>query len=116
MQKETHVYIIAAGDHVKIGISVDPKKRLKGMSTGIAERPHLFASKPFPTGRMARTVERRMHWHFRDCRENGEWFRLSAATAWARLRSTKTPTKANDDADFIAALNSMVAPSDPRLL
>ena len=116
MQRETHVYIIAAGDYVKIGISADPRRRLKDMSTGMAEKPHLLASKAFPTGAMARTIERRMHWHFREFRERGEWFRISPATAWARLRSTKAPTKANDDADYIAAVNSLFAIGEPRLL
>lgn len=99
----THVYIIAAGDFIKIGISVDPRQRLKGMSTGMAEKAHLFASKAFPTGEMARKIERRMHWAFRDCRERGEWFRLSPATAWAKLRITKVPTPRNEDADYAAA-------------
>lgn len=113
--RPTFVYIIASGDFVKIGISVDPAKRLRGMSTSMAEAPHLFATKLFPTGPMARKVERRMHWTFREYRERGEWFRLSPATARARLFATKIPTPRNEKADYLAAWDRIIN-NEPTLL
>jgi hypothetical protein len=80
--RPTYVYIIAYGDLVKIGISCDPKRRLKDMLTGLPDKkPYVARTRLLPNERDARSLERRLHRLFRERRVRGEWFRVTVAVA-----------------------------------
>lgn len=65
------IYLIAAGDRVKIGIAKDPSKRLASLQIGSPERLDLIAT--FPG---SRKTEARLHERFKRYRLAGEWFRV----------------------------------------
>jgi cation transport regulator ChaC len=109
----TSVYVIASGDYVKIGFSIDPIKRLKSMRTGISERPHLVATRLFKSRTTARYVERLLHWQFREYRTHGEWFRVPARKAQTALQKCRqremTPRE-------VANVLGKIFTAQPRLL
>lgn len=47
----TSVYVIACGDHIKIGVSVKPENRLRIMSTGSLKSPTWYHRVSSPLGR-----------------------------------------------------------------
>lgn len=69
------LYIIKTPTHFKIGVSVNPEKRLKELSTGSA-LPLTLHSTYIPT-HSAYQLERRLHKAFTIHRCNGEWFDIS---------------------------------------
>jgi hypothetical protein len=84
----TFVYFIRGGEHIKIGWSKDPLKRLEQLRTGC----------PYPLemlGCMAgeESDERALHEHFAHLRERGEWFKaepwLLAHIRWLCSREDK---------------------------
>ena len=78
------VYVVRAGDHVKIGHSVEPLKRLSSLQTGMHEDADLiFAVR----GSVA--DERRLHDELADYRKNREWF-FATAPLLARLSAIFT--------------------------
>lgn len=86
-----HVYIIASLDaeRVKIGISVDPSKRLVAIQTGNHERLALLFSVLLPE-RTAFGIEAKMHKKLRKSvfSGKGEWFSMSADIAYYELIAT----------------------------
>lgn len=97
--RPTSVYVIASGDYVKIGYSVNPQTRLKGISSGMPEKPYLAGSRSFSDLATARYVEQALHWRFRANRTHGEWFRVAAQEACSALRGARarpnTPLEAS---------------------
>jgi predicted GIY-YIG superfamily endonuclease len=83
----TSVYIIASGDHLKIGVARDPAKRMKTLKTGMPHGASLVASREFRSAKSAYNVESRLHRYFHRYRANGEWFAAPLATVKARLRA-----------------------------
>ncbi|NXY98791.1 GIY-YIG nuclease family protein [Streptomyces sp. BR123] len=87
-------YLIGAGGSplVKIGVAVDPVKRLTALQTGSPARLMILWVHPSD-------VERDLHNRFASCRVHGEWFDLSAlgdpidvvANAVAELQSLPLP-------------------------
>ena len=67
------IYIMQNGKDFKIGISVNPEKRLLGVRCGFPKVKLLWYSEPIER---ARKVENLMHKKYKDCRVGGEWFRL----------------------------------------
>jgi hypothetical protein len=89
----TSVYIIAAGDCVKIGMSSDPERRVRDMVTAMHETPKLIASREFPCRLHARRAEGIVHWSLMRyrVRERGEWFKVSHSMAKAALTKARLP-------------------------
>jgi hypothetical protein len=71
---EDCLYFIQSGINVKIGRSIDPKKRLKELSTGIAEKPKILL-----VVKNKGHMERKLHLYFSlwRIRKDAEWFQLS---------------------------------------
>lgn len=90
----TSVYIIASGEHVKIGFARDPYKRLKNIRIGSPEGGELFYVREFPTRDAARYAERYCHRKLWKLRSSGEWFRCSPHAARAILSKARIPSRA----------------------
>lgn len=87
-QRDTYIYVIAAEEiaHVKIGIAIDPDKRLRQLQTGSPFRLHVARLwGPMPRER-AVMLEARAHYILAGCRATGEWFhvrvKLAGYTVW----------------------------------
>jgi len=68
------VYLAKSGDCYKIGISENPKERIKGISTACPEKVELIDCWDSED---AKKVERSIHGWLDDYNTNGEWFKLS---------------------------------------
>ena len=70
-QRRQYIYIIEAGDfkHVKIGLSENPRRRVKQLQTGHHERLHLAVATPGTSA-----DEGRIHEELSHARISGEWF------------------------------------------
>jgi hypothetical protein len=66
------IYFIAVKKRVKIGYSLDPKRRLKELQAANGLKLRLLAVVPG-----TKATEAALHYVFRDVREMGEWFRYS---------------------------------------
>lgn len=69
----SRVYFITSGEHVKIGVSDNPGRRLKQMQTAQPAPLVLAGSMPGHFG-----LERELHRIFKKYRTHGEWFKLTA--------------------------------------
>lgn len=75
------VYVISAGRApVKVGIAIDPARRLAALQTGHPERLRLHQHIPVAAGR-AREIERLCHLCLADHRMKGEWFDVDPQVA-----------------------------------
>jgi hypothetical protein len=86
------MYVIAPHNNsttgpVKLGISVDPERRLTQLQTGHHERLRLFHTEPVPSDR-ARLYERLLHRDVGHKRSHGEWFHLNVEDAIAQITFT----------------------------
>jgi hypothetical protein len=63
------IYAIYNGEHIKIGFSNNPKRRLKQLSTGSSLRLRLLT-----TFQGDKTLEKQIHQKHQKVRHNGEWF------------------------------------------
>ena len=68
---EELVYFISCGDFVKIGVSVDPNKRLQNLQTA-----NPFKLKLLATTRGGYFLESHLHTQFEFLHHRNEWFRL----------------------------------------
>ena len=59
-------------NHCKIGISKDPRSRIRALQTSNAKK--LTISMVFDTKEDARKLEKSLHKNFQKLRKNGEWF------------------------------------------
>lgn len=78
VSKPTYIYVVSDGTYCKIGISVNPEKRLKSLQTGSAKVLRLLRKYELPSRKAAIKLEKQLHrmfWQSR-CRHNGEWFLL----------------------------------------
>lgn len=79
------VYVVVAGEVVKVGITADIDLRLRSLQTGCPWPLSLaWLSQDLPA-RKARAVERKAHTYLARHRTAGEWFALPAAEAVACL-------------------------------
>lgn len=92
-ERPRSVYVLKVGEMFKIGLSVDPEKRIKSLQT--SKRRDWLRSYEVP---FAPELERALHKRFKDKREYGEWFLLNAddlkrieriARHWKRVRHPK---------------------------
>jgi len=70
--KKNHVYLIKCGSLYKIGRSVSPEKRIRGMQLPLAAK--VIAT--FETTDAA-ALEKRLHRAYKAKRKRGEWFALT---------------------------------------
>jgi T5orf172 domain. len=76
-QLPTYLYFIKSGAYVKIGISTDPKARIRELSTGNPDQLVLIGKLPFDDRTDAGMEESRWHAKFETERVRGEWFRIT---------------------------------------
>jgi hypothetical protein len=83
---DRYVYIIGADGHpVKIGIALEPEKRLKEIQTGFPHRLRIYVQVE-AFGGLAPRVEREAHRMLTQHRLHGEWFDCSPELAEATVR------------------------------
>lgn len=86
-----YVYFIQKGyGSFKIGVSVDPEKRLSALQTANHAELFLIAKFPFSSRSEAMQVEKSLHRKFARFRLEGEWFRRGALRE-LKNRSTLLP-------------------------
>lgn len=68
------VYIITSDKYCKVGITNDPYRRLKDISTGCPIKPSLYFFKRVEN---AKLIESRTHNVLKQYKTNGEWFEIS---------------------------------------
>ena len=117
------IYAIAQqGGLVKIGISKDPPKRMRGLQNANGSALTLLWAVPAPTRTKAKNIERRIHRHFRALRKIGEWFVENIAEdaeymALVMANNTASGDKArwpSDPAAEPAAPRSVITAGDPE--
>lgn len=80
--KRYKVYMIRAGDYIKIGYSHDPDARLKSMETGNPLSMEIIWQQDMgPVARTAKLAESRLHTRFEKHRHKGEWFHAEPVIA-----------------------------------
>lgn len=85
----TSVYVVECAGRVKIGVAVDPVKRLKGINTGAPDLATLFGHRQFESRHVAFEIESRLHRLLRGRRAKGEWFDISPHEALALLKKQR---------------------------
>lgn len=78
--KPHQIYVFKMGDLVKVGISYDAKRRLKGINLVMMEPVELMRTRKVPKY-LARWTEQNAHLDLAPYHVKGEWFRCSAAVA-----------------------------------
>jgi hypothetical protein len=78
------VYFITDGEFIKIGVAVDPQKRLNGLQTGNPRQLRLLGTVPGGT-----SLERGLHACFQARHVHGEWFRLTEGEAGALIAALR---------------------------
>lgn len=68
------IYLISDGEHVKIGFSKDPRKRMKDMQTSNAKPLRIVRAFEVIGKSAAKAHERTLHSKFKAHRLKGEWF------------------------------------------
>jgi hypothetical protein len=91
-RREEFVYLIrcASTNYYKIGLSVDPRSRLKQLQGATPSPLHLRLTIPARCGGF---LEQALHAHFRSKRVRGEWFALDLADV-AELVAGRLPPEA----------------------
>ena len=72
---------------MKLGISLDPERRLGQLQTGHADHLHLYHTAPVPVEK-ARLYEKLLHRDIGYRRARGEWFNLTVEEAIAHVEFT----------------------------
>lgn len=87
IEKDCHVYVIASFNidgspgPIKVGLSDNPKARLRQLQTGSPFRMELVAVFSFPNREIARAVEAAFHQAQKKWKTSGEWFDLKVDVA-----------------------------------
>jgi hypothetical protein len=102
MGDETAVYVIGSGRGPrKIGIAVNPVSRLRRLQTGSAARLTLQHQRHIARA-LAPAVEAYAHWLLRDHKQQGEWFRVSAAHAIEALDQAEAAVARGERAERLS--------------
>ncbi len=72
--QETYTRTIRGECAVKIGLAVDPLRRVRELQTGNARRLHLLMKIGPMSDKRAAAIERKLHKRFKRWRLVGEWF------------------------------------------
>lgn len=81
------VYLLRAGNAVKIGIAVNIGARLAALQSGNPLPIEIVGRRRFPNTLAALEAERSLHKRFCDQRAQGEWFRISTEAATDALNN-----------------------------
>ena len=73
---KSFVYFISDGEYVKIGVGVNPEKRMSELQTGNARELQLICKIPVKTEKDAFALENRLHQEYSAFSKNGEWFNI----------------------------------------
>jgi hypothetical protein len=74
MKGSDNVYILQAGDYIKVGVSNNIKNRINQMQTGNPKKINLIAKRSFNKRSEAFYIEGVIHQFLKDHRQSGEWF------------------------------------------
>lgn len=72
-----YVYMMSAGNFIKIGHSANPEKRVEQMQTGNPHEIEIIALLPFDSKKQAHNEEKRLHFMLKKHNFRGEWFKKS---------------------------------------
>lgn len=107
MRQKVFIYVIgteANPDICKIGLALDPKKRLAQLQTGSHSKLSIAASFECDSREIARHREKQAHKLFEGYRASGEWFGVSPQVVcdqspdWFNSEPTKPQAKPRDSA------------------
>lgn len=96
----SYVYVIAANDAIKIGVSNDPNKRLASLQTAHFVPLTLLFTIRCKSEEIAYSVEAMLHEHYKAHRLKGEWFSLD-------------PEVVMNDIEFMLQLGSLALLGQP---
>jgi hypothetical protein len=71
-----YLYVIQAGEHFKIGISANPRKRMRMIDTELFVDVELKCAIPFDTRRDSEQEEASIQAELSEFHVKGEWFKL----------------------------------------
>lgn len=80
-----YVYAIAGAGKIKIGITREPDRRLRGLQMMCPVELDLVCHRLFPTSVLSGQVERMLHVKFQAHRWRGEWFNIPREVAAAAI-------------------------------
>lgn len=81
------IYVIRADDgRTKVGISTNPRRRLRSLQSGNAAKLSLGYQRPI-SRELAIRIERRAHWLMQAVHVHGEWFLASVEEATEAVNS-----------------------------
>lgn len=80
------LYLIQAGNRIKIGIAANPHSRFRVISNASPEKCRLALTVATMNDKEAEAV---LHRYFKDHRVNGEWFEINLATAFRAVIDLK---------------------------
>jgi hypothetical protein len=82
------IYLIGWNEKpIKIGMTSNVKKRLKGLQTSCPYKLRCFGTRTYPNKAMAKKAESMLHEAFDEFRLEGEWFDLTAGYVKIRVDS-----------------------------
>lgn len=85
----SYIYVIGSNfnkSRCKIGISDNPKERLKQLQTGNAERLQIYYTEKIDSRRKAELIEQKIHKQLSIQKLTGEWFSIDSSTAIAEVQ------------------------------
>lgn len=83
-RKRKCVYLIEAGEYLKVGVALNPHKRIRDLQVANPEPLRLVAVME-PSTHDAATMERHIHFVLSEYRVGGEWFKITPKAALERL-------------------------------
>lgn len=108
------VYVITDGEHFKIGVAVDPMKRLSELQTG---NPHRLALRFFYETHRAREIEQAAHTRLANLRMVGEWFACGVDCAvWAILAFAYPGCLPDDDDEEVITEGLLPLTAEPLVI
>lgn len=77
-----YIYVITCGsEFLKVGVAVDPSKRLKELQTGAPLRLRLYQAIKIDTAKLAYKYEKAVHRQLAPFATAGEWFKVAPPIA-----------------------------------
>lgn len=98
------IYIISDGDHVKIGISKTPERRLKQLQTGHPKKLVLYKVREVDAV-SAKKLEAIIHRTCGNYRLKGEWFNMTRELAEASINDVLIKAEDVPNLDYYFAIN-----------
>ncbi len=89
------IYAIERESEIKIGISKDPSKRIRGLQTGNASRLSLIWEVDVTSRVKAKNIETRIHREFSEWALNGEWFESTISSSARHMAEAMASTRGN---------------------